>query len=86
MILSSFWILGLAVVFVVLVPSVGYGWAYRGWGPPLPSFVQQRRSAHAKARGSALPVDHRAWGRAGDFVWVALFIGVLWAFSGIWLH
>lgn len=86
MILSSFWILGLAVVFMVLAPSVSYGWAYRGWGPPYPRFVQQRRRAYAEARGPNGPVNHQAWGRAGDFVWVGLFIGVLWAFSGIWLR
>ncbi len=61
---------------VALLPML-YGWAYRGLGPPLPSYLQRRlqeRAAGSRRRGSAAVHDYRAWGRAGDVVW--LFVGV----------
>jgi hypothetical protein len=68
-------------MFLFLLPPLGYGWGYRGWGPPIPSYVQRRRE-RAAAEGSS--VNHRAWGWGGDFVWIALVVGVCWMATGMW--
>lgn len=70
------------VMFLVLVPPIGYG-GYRGWGLPYPRYLQRRRSRAAAAAGLST-VDHHAWGWGGDFIWVALFIGACWALAALW--
>ncbi len=30
--------------------------------------------------------NDEAWGRGGDFVWMVIFIGAIWAMSSIWLR
>jgi hypothetical protein len=75
---TSWWFVWLLFMLVVLVPPVGYGWGYRGWGPPYPRYVQRRRGERAVAAGTAPTFDHGAWGRGGDFVWVMGSIGVFW--------
>jgi hypothetical protein len=72
-------------MIVLLVTPIGYGWGYRGWGPPYPRYIQRRRGQQAVAVGGGpANVDHHAWGRGGDFVWMVLFVGIVWAFSSIW--
>ncbi len=51
---NTLWFLWMAFMFLFLVSPVGYGWSYRGWGPPLPSYIQRRRAA----RGSMLRGKH----------------------------
>ena len=68
-VIGSWWWFWLAFIFLFVLPPVGYGWGYRGWGPPLPSFVQRRRGADL------------SWGLGGDFVWVVALVGIAWAVS-----
>ena len=79
MMMSSWWLLWMVFLFVFLLPPIGYGWGYRRWGPPYPRYVQQRRAAAFGGGGGAASVNHRAWGWAGDYVWIMLFVWVLWA-------
>lgn len=83
--LSSGWLLWMIVIFVFIVPPIGYGWGYRGWGPPLPRYVQRRRGHNAQFGGKA-DFDHEAWGWGGDFLWILAIAGVLWFFTSLWRH
>lgn len=84
MMFGSWWFLWMAFMFIFLIPPIGYGWGYRGWGPPYPRYVQRRRGQAAIAAGGPSTFDHHSWGWGGDFIWIILFIGVLWAISGYW--
>ena len=84
--ISTWWILWMAFMFVFLVSPVGYGWSYRGWGPPYPRYIQRRRALRASFTDSAAASRHHAWGWGGDFVWVVLLIGGGWAAAGLWLR
>lgn len=53
---------------------MGYGWGYRGWGPPYPQDVQRRRGARATAIGVSTTFNHQPWGWGGDFLWIVLFL------------
>ena len=76
-----FWV---AFLFLFIVPPLGYGWGYRGWGMPYPSYVQRRRSEAATAQSATF--DHYAWGWGGDFVWMVLLAGMVWGLAHIWWH
>jgi hypothetical protein len=39
---GSWWLLWWVFLLVFLLPPVGYGWGYRRWGPPYPSYFQRR--------------------------------------------
>ena len=86
----SFWWVWLLFMFIFLMPPIGYGWGYRGWGPPVPRYLQRRRGVNAKASGVATNVDHHAWGIGGDvlwammFAWMLLAIGTLFWRGGAW--
>jgi len=82
--LISWWWLGMVFMFIFLVPPVGYGWAYRGWGPPYPRYFQRRRAERAASTSGSPPFDNHSWGRGGDFVWVVCLVGVLWVVVGVW--
>jgi hypothetical protein len=79
---GSWWVVWMLFMFLLLVPPLGYGWGYRRWGPPYPTYIQRRRARGAASDGAAA-FDHSAWGWGGDFVWVVLVIGVAWAFGGL---
>ena len=81
---SSWWLMGLIFMLWVTAPPVGYGWAYRGWGPPYPRYIQRRRGQQASAAGGPASFDHHSWGWGGDFVWMAMLIGLIWASSALW--
>jgi hypothetical protein len=81
--MSSWWFLWMAMMFLFLVPPMGYGWGYRGWGPPYPSYVQRRRAERAAGGAGPMSFDHQAWGVGGDLLWVVVIIGMVWAFSGL---
>ncbi|MGA3124157.1 MAG: hypothetical protein ABSF69_25645 [Polyangiaceae bacterium] len=83
--MNSWWLVWMLCMFLFLIPSVGYGWGYRGWGPPYPSYVQRRRGLQAGQAGRPLAFDHEAWGWGGDFVWIVLLVGSLWAASALFL-
>jgi hypothetical protein len=72
---NSLWYLWMAFMVVFLVSPVGYGWSYRGWGPPLPRYIQRRRAIRASYTDVAAVARHEAWVRGGDFVWVVMLIG-----------
>lgn len=72
-------------MFLFFVSPVGYGWGYRGWGPPYPRYVQRRRGLRATAAsGTAAPFDHHSWGLAGDLVWMFFVIGMIWVVAAFW--
>ena len=77
----SLWWLWVIFLGVFLLPSVGYGWGYRGWGPPLPAAIQRRRALSAKAAGGTSTFDHHAWGRGGDIIWAMLVVSMIWAIA-----
>ena len=82
---NSWWLLWMAFMFLLLVPPIGYGWGYRGWGPPYPSYIQRRRGQQAAATGGgATSFNHHAWGRGGDLMWMVILIGFFWACSAFW--
>jgi hypothetical protein len=70
-------------MFLFMVP-VGYGWGYRGWGPPYPSYLQRRREQRAVAGGGVTAFNHRSWGLGGDFVWLMLAVAFFWTVSRMW--
>lgn len=78
------WWLWILVMLLLLVPPIGYGWAYRGWGPPYPLYVQRRRGQRTVVADGSVPFDHQSWGLGGDFVWAVFFIGILWAIGSFW--
>jgi hypothetical protein len=82
--MSSWWLTWMLFMLIFVLPPIGYGWGYRGWGPPYPRYVQRRRGSLAPGSADAVPFDHHAWGRGGDLMWMALLVWGLWAVSGLW--
>jgi hypothetical protein len=70
------WWFWLVLALVVFLPT-GYGWGYRGWGAPYPSYLQRRRMQIAMNAGSSRGFDHLAWGRGGDFIWALVLFDVV---------
>jgi len=77
--MGSIWFVWLAFMFLFLVPPVGYGWGYRGWGAPYPSYVQRRRAERASGPERDGAFNHYAWGWGGDLIWMVVLIGLFWA-------
>ncbi len=84
--MSNWWLVWMAFMFIFLVTPMGYGWGYRGWGPPYPRYIQRRRGAHAVAAGTVGAFDHHSWGYGADFLWVVAMVGSLWAISWLWMR
>lgn len=80
----SWWWMWMVVMVLFWMLPMGYGWGYRGWGPPYPRYIQRRRGALAATSGGSATFNHHSWGLGGDFVWVVLFFGVLWAVASLW--
>jgi hypothetical protein len=80
---SSWWVLWIVFMLMFMATPVGYGWGYRGWGPPYPSHIQRRRGRQARTAGADSTFDHHAWGLGGDLVWAVLLIGIFWAGWGL---
>jgi hypothetical protein len=70
-----FWIL--FVVFLFVVP-LGYGWGYRGWGPPYPSYYQRRRRAAARDALADADAERQQWGVVADLLWVVVLVAIVW--------
>ena len=81
--MHSWWWLWLAFMIVFLATPMGYGWGYRGWGPPYPRYIQRRRAAQGSNLIGSPALDHHAWSWGGDLLWMLLLIWVFWAFSAI---
>ncbi len=79
MMMGSWWWMWMVVMVLFWMMPMGYGWGYRGWGPPYPRYIQRRRGARAAASGGSATFNHQSWGWGGDFVWVVIFFGALWA-------
>ena len=82
--MSSWWFMWILFLFVFLVPPIGYGWGYRGWGPPYPRYIQRRRGQRALAADGTAPFNHHSWGWGGDVVWATILIALLWASFAFW--
>jgi hypothetical protein len=81
----SWWWFWLVFMFLFLLPPVGYGWGYRGWGPPYPRYLQRRRAERAAAAAGELPpYNHLAWGLGGDLLWIILMVWMFWAIVAVW--
>ena len=76
--MSSWWFLWMVFMFFLLIPPLGYGWGYRGWGPPYPRYLQRRRSERLSATGAPRPFRHESWGWGGDVLWVLFLVGLSW--------
>ncbi len=82
--LSSWWFWWMLFMFFLLITPVSYGWGYRGWGPPYPSYFQRQRHLSYASRGAAGDFNHYSWGWGGDLVWVILFFGAVWVTTALW--
>ena len=81
---TSWWLMWMIFTLVVLLPPVGYGWGYRGWGPPYPSYIQRRRAEQAAQGAAVASRDHYAWSWGGDVLWIGFLIAAFWAMSTLW--
>jgi len=81
--MNSSWWLWIVIMFLLLVPPVGYGWGYRGWGAPYPRYIQRRRGQQAAALGRP-SIEHESWGWGGDMLWGVLVVGLVWACFSLW--
>jgi len=77
--LGAWWVWWMVMMFVFILPPVGYGWGYRGWGVPYPRYYQRRRAQLALANGGTTDFDHHAWGWGGDLLWMLALMWVFWA-------
>jgi hypothetical protein len=82
--IHTWWWLWIVMMFMFVLFPTGYGWGYRGWGPPYPRYVQRRRGLRALAPGTSPSFDHSAWGRGGDLVWMVFAIGMIWVVAATW--
>jgi hypothetical protein len=74
----------MVLMFVFVVPPVGYGWGYRGWGAPYPRYFQRRRAQQALVNGGSTSFDHHAWGWGGDALWIMVVVWILCAVAATW--
>ena len=84
--MGSWWFVWLGFMFLILLPPVGYGWGYRGWGAPYPRYVQRRRMQQASVTGTPSAFNHQSWGWGGDLFWIVLLCWVIWPISTRWWH
>ncbi len=82
--MSTWWILWMVFMFMFLLAPVGYGWGYRGWGPPYPRYIQRRREIRKGSIGSPRTSHHQSWGRGGDLVWLMFLVGLFWVVIALW--
>jgi len=82
--MSTWWVLWLIFMFMFLLMPVGYGWGYRGWGPPYPRYIQRRRGLRAVSMGDPRGSYHQSWGWGGDLVWMVFTIGLFWVLFALW--
>ncbi len=80
--IGYWWWFWLAFIFLFLLPPLGYGWGYRGWGPPYPTYFQRRRLPQSTTQNRP-DARHLSWGWFGDFVWLIAIIGTVWAFAAL---
>ena len=81
---TSWWLLWWIFMLGFLLPPVGYGWGYRGWGPPYPSYFQRRRAERGGQSLRGASFDHYSWSWGGDLLWLGFLIAMFWCVSAIW--
>jgi hypothetical protein len=81
--MSSWWLLWMVFMVLMIASPIGYGWGYRGWGPPYPSYLQRRRSQQLAGRGVSDPFKHESWGFGGDLLWFVFFVGLVWVVAAL---
>jgi hypothetical protein len=79
--MGAWWMWWVILLFVFILPPVGYGWGYRGWGAPYPRYLQRRRAREALAAGGDARFDHHSWSWGGDLVWLMFSIWIFWALA-----
>ena len=87
-----FWWWLLFVVLLLVIP-LSYGWGYRGWGAPYPSYYQRRRTptgARAVDPDTVVVEDPdaeeaAAWGVLADILWVLAIVALVWLVLGLLL-
>jgi len=82
--IGTWWLVWICFMFFFFVTPVGYGWGYRRWGPPYPTYIQRRRGLRATAMTGSISANHLAWGIVGDLVWMVLIISLVWAALALW--
>ena len=78
------WVLWFAFILFFIASPIGYGWGYRGWGPPYPRYLQRRRGARAAIDGPGAAFDHYSWGWGGDLMWMMLVVWAVLAGMAFW--
>ena len=53
-------------------------------GAAVPEVPSATPRLQASAAGRPASFDHHSWGWGGDFVWLAVLIGLVWACSALW--
>lgn len=78
-------LLWMSFVLVFLLMPVGYGWGYRGWGPPYPAYYRSRRQGVTVPAGGRYTeaqavetTEPETWGVLADMVWIVSVIAVGW--------
>lgn len=74
------WIL---FVVVLLAIPVGYGWGYRGWGPPYPRYYNRRGRPTGAPAEAGIAYEDDDWGVLGDILWVIAAVAVVWLLLGL---
>jgi len=82
--MGNWWLLWMLFMFLFFITPIGYGWGYRRWGAPYPTYIQRRRTRQSAIRGDIMTADHLAWGILGDMVWMVLVISMVWALLALW--
>ena len=96
--MRTWWWIWLAIVFFLFVLPLAYGWAYRGWGPPYPTYYQRRRAGRrgsgavpgaappAAGAGEPLPDggDSRLLGEPPAWGWLGDLVWLAFVIAVIW--
>jgi hypothetical protein len=62
------WLILLLVLFLL---PLGYGWGYRGWGPPYPRLYRRRAAAGGDE-------SLAGWGYRAELLWLVLALLFVW--------
>ncbi|MBK6689159.1 MAG: hypothetical protein IPG45_32120 [Deltaproteobacteria bacterium] len=82
---NTWWFVWVVLTATFLIPSLLYGWLYRGWGPPLPRLIQRRLGRLGSPVGTPVEFDDRfSWGWAGTLFWFGALLGTGLALRALW--
>jgi hypothetical protein len=80
---TSMWWFWLVLMLIVFLP-LSYGWGYRGWGVPYPSYIQRRRMERATSNGGVATFNHQSWGLGGDLIWGLVVLDMIFVAALVW--